>query len=56
MESLIVLNKKKDGRIKARTCANRNTQHEYTKRNKAASFTAITESHFITAVINAKQG
>jgi hypothetical protein len=56
MESLIFITKKKYGRIKARTCANGSTQREYTKRNKAASLTALTESHLITAVIDAKQG
>jgi hypothetical protein len=56
MESFILLTKKKDGRIKAQTCANRSTQHEYTDRDKAASPTAMTESHLITAVIDAKQG
>jgi hypothetical protein len=34
MESLIFLTEKKDGRIKARTCTNRNTQQEYTNRDK----------------------
>jgi transcriptional regulator len=37
MESLIFLTEKKDGKIKARTCANGNTQQEYTDRDKAAS-------------------
>jgi hypothetical protein len=56
MESLIFITKKKDGRIKARACTNGSTQHEYTKCNEAASATALTESHLITAVIDAKQG
>jgi hypothetical protein len=56
MESLIFITEKKDGRIKARTCANGSTQREYTERNEAASPTALTESHLITAVIDAKQG
>jgi hypothetical protein len=56
MESLIFLTEKKDGRIKARTCANGSTQREYTNREEAASPTAMTESHLITAVIDAKQG
>jgi hypothetical protein len=55
MESLIFLTEKKDRKIKARTCANGNIQHKYTKRNKAASSMVMTESHLITAVINAKQ-
>jgi hypothetical protein len=56
MESLIFLIEKKDGRIKARTCANGSTQREYTDQDKAASPTAMAESHLITAVIEAKQG
>lgn len=55
MESLIFITEKKDSRIKARTCANGSTQREYTKRDEAASPTALTESHLITAVIDAKQ-
>ena len=43
MESLIFLTEKKDGRIKARTCANGSTQREYTNRDEAASPTAMTE-------------
>ena len=56
MESLIFLTEKKDGTIKARTCANGSTQREYTGRDEAASPTALTESHLITAVIDAKKG
>jgi hypothetical protein len=37
-------------------CANGSTQQEYTNHNKAASPTAMTKSHMITAVIDAKQG
>jgi hypothetical protein len=55
MESLILLTEKKDGKIKARTCANRSTQREYIDRNEAASPTAMAESHIIMAVIEAKQ-
>ena len=55
MESLIFLTEKKDGRIKARTCANGSTQRDYIDRDEAASPTALTESHLITAVIDAKQ-
>ena len=56
MESLIFLTEKKNGTIKAQTCANGSTQREYTGQDKAASPTALTESHLITAVIDAKQG
>jgi hypothetical protein len=56
MESLIFLTKKKNRKIKARTCTNISTQCEYTDQNKAASPKAMIESHLITAVIDAKQG
>jgi hypothetical protein len=55
MESLIFLVEKRDGRVKARTCANGNTQRAYMERNDAASPTAITESILIIATIDAKQ-
>jgi rRNA-processing protein FCF1 len=54
MESLIFLVEKRDGRIKARTCANGSTQRPHTERDEAASPTAITESILITATIDAK--
>jgi hypothetical protein len=54
-ESLIFLVEKQDRRIKACTCANGSTQCGYTKRDKAASPTAMTELILITAMINAKQ-
>jgi hypothetical protein len=56
MESLIFLTEKKDGRIKAKTCANGSTQQKYTDRDEAASPTAMAKLHIITAVIEAKQG
>jgi hypothetical protein len=55
MESLIFLTEKNNRKIKARTCANGSTQQEYTDQEEAACPTAMTESHLITAVINAKQ-
>jgi hypothetical protein len=55
MESLIFLTEKKDKRVKARTCTNSSTQQEYTNQEEATSPTAMTESHLISAVINAKQ-
>jgi hypothetical protein len=54
-ESLIFLTEKKDRTIKARMCTNGSSQRKYTGLNKAASPTALTESHLIIAVINAKQ-
>jgi hypothetical protein len=56
MESLIFLTENKDGKIKTKTCANGSTQCEYTEHNEAASHMAMTESHLITAVMDAKQG
>jgi hypothetical protein len=55
MESLIFLTQKRDGTVKGRTCANGSTQREYMDRDEAASPTVITESIFITGVIDAKQ-
>ena len=55
MESLIFLVEKRDGRVKARTCANGSTQCAYMERDEAASPTAMTESILITATIDAKQ-
>jgi hypothetical protein len=55
MESLIFLIEKRDGSIKARTCANGSTQRSYIPKEEAASPTAATESIIITGVIEAKQ-
>ena len=55
MESLIFLVEKRDGTVKARTCANGSTQREYTSRDEAASPTASTDAILITSVIDAKQ-
>eukprot|EP00978_Attheya_sp_CCMP212_P046873 scaffold416585_cov22-Attheya_sp.AAC.1 len=44
MESLIFLVEKRDGTIKARTCANGSTQREYIDCEDAASPTASTDS------------
>lgn len=53
MESLIFLVEKRDGKVKARFCANRSTQCEYMDREEAASPIVMTESILITLVINA---
>jgi hypothetical protein len=45
----------RDRTAKSRTCANRDTQREYTDRDEAASPTAMAECIVITGVINAKQ-
>ena len=55
MESLIFLSEKRDGTVKARTCANGSTQRPYTPKEEAASPTAATEAIMITGVIEAKQ-
>jgi len=47
---------KRNGRVKARTCANSSTQHSYIPKEEAASPTASTESIILTGVIDAKQG
>ncbi len=54
-ESLIFLTEKQDGRTKGRTCTNGSTQGDYVNREEAASPTAMTESHLITATIDAKE-
>ena len=55
MESLIFLTEKRDGTVKARTCANGSTQREYIPREEATSPTAATEAILITGVLDAKQ-
>ena len=54
MESLLFVVEKRDGRVKARFCANGSTQREYMDRDETASPTVMTESIFITSVIDAK--
>jgi Reverse transcriptase (RNA-dependent DNA polymerase) len=55
MESLIFLVEKKDGRVKARACANGSTQREYINKEEAASPTVATESILITAALDAME-
>jgi hypothetical protein len=55
MESLIFFVEKRDGRIKARTCANSNTQRDYINKDDAASPTAMIESILLTATIDAEE-
>jgi hypothetical protein len=55
MVSLIILVEKHVGRVKARFCANGNTQWAYMGCDDATSLTAMTESIFITTTIDAKQ-
>jgi hypothetical protein len=56
MESLLFLVEKKDGRLKARHCANGSTQRGYIGREEASSPTVSTESILLTAVIEAEEG
>jgi Reverse transcriptase (RNA-dependent DNA polymerase) len=55
MESLIFLVEKRDGRVKARACANGSTQREYINKEDTASPTASTELILLTAAIDAKE-
>ena len=55
MESLIFLTEKRDGKIKARTCANGSTQREYTPKEDAEIPTAATDSILLTGVLDAQQ-
>jgi len=55
MDSLIFLVEKRDGRIKARTCANGSTQRSYIEKEDATSPTVLTEAILITAAIEADQ-
>jgi hypothetical protein len=56
LDSLIFLVEKRDGRVKARTCANGSTQRVYMSKEEAASPTVLTESILLTATIEAKEG
>ena len=56
MESLIFLTEKRDGRIKARTCANGSKQRLWMSKDEAASPTVMLESLFLSACIDAKEG
>ena len=55
LESLIFLVEKRDGRIKARTCANGSKQRDWMEREETTSPTATTESIILTAVIDAEE-
>ena len=56
MESLLFLNEKRDGTIKARFCANGSTQREYMNREDTSSPTVSTEAILLTGVIEAEEG
>ena len=55
LESLIFLVEKKDGRIKARHCANGSKQRAWIRPEEAASPTVMTESVLLTAAIEAHE-
>ena len=56
MESLIFLAEKRDGRVKARTCANGSVQRDYISKEESASPTVSTEAVLLTGVVDAKEG
>ena len=55
LESLIFLVEKKDGRIKARHCANGSKQRQWINPEEAASPTVMTDSVLLTAGIEARE-
>ena len=55
LEPLLFLVKKKDERIKARTCANGSAQKEWMQKEETSSPTAYLESVMLTSVIDYKE-
>ena len=55
MESLILLNEKREGTIKARMFDNGSTQRSYILRKEATSLTAVLEAIITRGVIGVKQ-
>jgi hypothetical protein len=55
LESLIFLVEKRNGRVKARTCANGSTQRSHINKEDVASPTALKKAFFITAAIKADE-
>ena len=55
LESLIFLTEKRDGRAKARACADGRKQRLWMNKNEAASPTVLLESVMITSTIDAKE-
>jgi hypothetical protein len=55
LASLIFLKKKRNGDIKARSCANGSKQREHITNKEAAALTGALESVFFTAAIDAKE-
>ena len=54
LTSLIFLKEKRDGKIKARSCANGSVQREHVAKEEAAAPTVALEYVFVTATIDAK--
>jgi hypothetical protein len=54
-DRLVFLKKKRNGDIKARSCANGSKQREHITKEEAAAPTVALESVFITAAIDAKE-
>jgi hypothetical protein len=55
LSSLIFLRQKKNGVVKARSCANGNPQREHIAKEEAAAPTVALELVFLTLTINAKE-
>ena len=55
LSSLIFLKEKRNGTVKARSCANGSVQREHVAKEEAASPTVALESVFVTAAIDAKE-
>jgi hypothetical protein len=56
MRSLVFLTEKRDGTIKARSCADGSKQRSWMEREETSSPTAQVESILLTAIIDAKEG
>lgn len=56
METLIFLTEKRDGRIKARTCANGSVQREWITKEESSSPTVTLEALMLSAAIDAMEG
>jgi len=52
---LIFLKEKRDGTVKARSCANGSVQREHVAKEEAAAPTVALESVFVTTTIDAKE-
>ena len=56
LSALLFLTEKRDKSIKARACADRRKQHQWTSKNDAASTTVSTQAIFMTGAIDAHEG